>query len=157
MAGKKDIYKYGKKTQFSSDNQPQKNGRKPKLYTIAKKAYGLSYEEFKEMRMYLMQLSKTEIEELAKDPGTPMWVVILCRSYVKGAAKGDTKTLEDTKMDLWSKDIAAMKIDVTTNGNDIGRQLVFSPTPLTEKDIQEIKEIQNGNKEDSNDTSIPET
>lgn len=47
--------------------------------------------------------------------------------------------------------------DITTNGNDIGRQLVFSPTPLTEKDIQEIKEIQNGNKEDSNDAGIPET
>lgn len=157
MAGKKDIYKYGKKTQFSSENQPKNSGRKPKLYTIAKKAYGLSYEEYKEMRMYLMQLSKAELEELAKNDDTPMWVVILCRAYVKGAVKGDTRTLEETKVDLWSKDIAAMKIDVTTNGNDVGQQLVFSPTPLTEKDIQEIKEIQNGNKEDSNDPGVPET
>lgn len=157
MAGKKDIYKYGKNTQFSSENQPKNSGRKPKLYTIAKKAYGLSYEEYKEMRMYLMQLSKAELEELAKNDDTPMWVVILCRAYVKGAVKGDTRTLEETKVDLWSKDIAAMKIDVTTNGNDVGQQLVFSPTPLTEKDIQEIKEIQNGNKEDSNDPGVPET
>lgn len=107
--------------------------------------------------MYLMQLSKAELEELAKNDDTPMWVVILCRAYVKGAVKGDTRTLEETKVDLWSKDIAAMKIDVTTNGNDVGQQLVFSPTPLTEKDIQEIKEIQNGNKEDSNDPGVSET
>lgn len=48
------------------------------------------------------------------------------------------------------------KMDVTTNGKDIGTQLVFSPTPLSEKDIQEIKDIQNGNKEDSNDTGLSE-
>lgn len=109
------------------------------------------------MRMYLMQLSKKELEELAKDENTPMWVVILCRTYIKGAAKGDSRSLEETKADLWSKDIAVTKIDVTTNGKDIGQQIVFSPTPLSEKDIQEIKDIQNGNKEDSNDTGISET
>lgn len=119
MVGKKDIYKYGKNTQFSSENQPKNSGRKPKLYTIAKKAYGLSYEEYKEMRMYLMQLSKTELDELSKDKDTPMWIVILCRSYIKGAAMGDTKALEETKTDLWGKDIASSKIDITTNGRDI--------------------------------------
>lgn len=118
MANKR-IAELGKKTRFTSENQPKNNGRKPKLYNIAKKAYGLSYEEYKEMRMYLMQLSKTELEELSKDPSTPMWIVILCRSYIKGAAKGDTKTLEETKTDLWGKDIVASKIDITTNGRDI--------------------------------------
>ena len=57
MAGKKDIYKYGKETQFFSDNQPQRSGRKPKLYTIAKKSYGISLDEFKEVVNYLWQLS----------------------------------------------------------------------------------------------------
>lgn len=119
MAGKLDMYKYGKEHRFTSENQPKTRGRKPKLYTVAKKAYGLSYEEYKEMRMYLMQLSKAELEELTKAPSTPMWIVILCRSYIKGAAKGDTKTLEETKTDLWGKDIVASKIDITTNGRDI--------------------------------------
>ena len=53
-------------------------------------------------------------------------------------------------------DNPTQKMDVTTNGKDIGTQLVFSPTPLTEKDIQEIKDIQYGSKEDSNDTSLSE-
>lgn len=47
-------------------------------------------------------------------------------------------------------------VDVTTNGKDIGQQIIFSPTPLTDKDIQEIKDIQSG-KKSSNDTGIPET
>lgn len=118
MANKR-IVELGRKTRFTSENQPENRGRKPKLYTIAKKAYGLSYEEYKEMRMYLMQLSKAELEKLSKDKDTPMWIVILCRSYIKGAAMGDTKTLEETKTDLWGKDIVASKIDITTNGRDI--------------------------------------
>ena len=156
MAGEYEHIK-GKGNRFSSTNQPQNRGRKPKLYTIAKKAYGLSYEEYKDMRLYLMQLTKEELEELSKGKDTPIWVATLCRAYMKGAAKGETKALEETKGDLWAKDIAAMRIDLTTNGNDIGQQIVFSPTPLTEKDIQEIKAIMNGNKEDSGNTGLPET
>ena len=47
-------------------------------------------------------------------------------------------------------------IDITTNGKDINPQIIFSPTPLTDKDIQEIKDIQNG-KKSSNDTGVSET
>ena len=48
------------------------------------------------------------------------------------------------------------KTDVTTNGRDIGQQLIFSPTPLTEQDIKEIKEMQNGNEESGSDPGISE-
>ena len=41
----KNIVEIGKKTQFTSTNQPKNSGRKPKLYTIAKKAYNASREE----------------------------------------------------------------------------------------------------------------
>lgn len=39
MAGKKDIYKYGKNTQLSSTKQPRNSDRKPKLYTLVKKMF----------------------------------------------------------------------------------------------------------------------
>lgn len=42
---KNDIVKLGKRTRFTSENQPKNSGRKPKLYTIAKKAYNVSREE----------------------------------------------------------------------------------------------------------------
>ena len=51
------------------------------------------------------------------------------------------------------------KIDVTTNGKDMtAPQIVFSPTPLTEQDIQEIRDIQDGTAtESSSNTGISET
>lgn len=99
--------KKGKK--FSSDNQPPNRGRKPKLYTIAKKAYNLSYSDFKDMRCYLMQLSRKELEDISKAVDTPIWIAILCRSYLKGASKGETQTLEETKMDLWGREVTSIK------------------------------------------------
>ncbi len=47
-------------------------------------------------------------------------------------------------------------MDVTTNGKDIGSQIVFCPTPLTERDIREMKEIQDGQK-GAGDAGISET
>ena len=99
--------KKGKK--FSSDNQPPNRGRKPKLYTIAKKAYNLSYSDFKDMRCYLMQLSRKELEDISKAVDTPIWIAILCRSYLKGASNGETQTLEETKMDLWGREVTSIK------------------------------------------------
>jgi hypothetical protein len=46
--------------------------------------------------------------------------------------------------------------DITTNGNDInGTQLIFSPTPLSPKDIEDIKNLQSG--KGSADTGLSET
>lgn len=60
----------------------------------------------------------------------------------------------------WRKSVIdGKKLDVTTNGNDIGVQLVFAETPLSEKDLEEIRNIQNGNsdtEEDSTDSGIQE-
>lgn len=102
----------GKGNRFTSDNQPPNRGRKPKLYTKLKDAYGLSYEEYKQGKRYCMQRSKAQLEELAKADDTPIWLVIIARSYLKAAAKGEMDALEQTKADLWGKDIAAAKEDI---------------------------------------------
>lgn len=65
MANKR-IVELGKKTRFTSENQPKNSGRKPKLYNIAKKADGLSYEEYKEMRMYLMNSLRQNLKSFPK-------------------------------------------------------------------------------------------
>lgn len=51
MAG---IYEHikGKGNRFSCTNQPKNSGRKPKLYTIAKKAYNVSREEWNEVKIF---------------------------------------------------------------------------------------------------------
>jgi hypothetical protein len=58
----------------------------------------------------------------------------------------------------WNENVMAGKrLDVTTNGKVInGTQLIFSPTPLSPKDIEDIKNLQSGEK-NSADAGIPET
>lgn len=107
MAGKKDIYKYGKETQFSSDNQPQRSGRKPKLYTIAKKSYNVSREEWNEVKLYLLQCTPSEIDKIIAKPDTPMWVLILARGLKRNAAKGVTDVLNDMEDRLFGRAIPA--------------------------------------------------
>lgn len=151
-------YEYikGKGNRFSSTNQPQRNGRKPKLYTIAKKSYGITLDEFKEVVNYLWQLPKDEVKEIAEKGDTPIWMANVCRSLYKDTARGVMNALRELIQLMFGKEMTT-KIDVTTNGKDIGQQIIFSPTPLSEKDIQEIKDIQYGNKEDSDNTGISET
>jgi hypothetical protein len=47
------------------------------------------------------------------------------------------------------------RLDVTSNGSNVGTQLIFSPTPLSPKDIEDIKNLQSG--KDSTDTGLSET
>ena len=150
-------YEYikGKGNRFTSDNQPLNRGRKPKLYTIAKKSYGISLDEFREVVNYLWQLPKDEVREIAERGDTPIWMANVCRSLYKDTSKGVMNTLRELVQLMFGKELAT-RVDVTTNGKDIGQRLVFSPTPLTEQDIKEIKEIQHGDEEGGGDTGISE-
>lgn len=115
MAGYDNIK--GKGNRFSSTNQPKNRGRKPRLYTIAKKVYRISYEEWCDVAMYLMQCTKKEVESIANDENTPIWVVNLCRSLHKDTGKGITTTLQDIMTRMWGR--PGQNIDVTTRGESI--------------------------------------
>lgn len=119
MAGRNDIYKYGKDTQFSSERQPPRSGRKPKLYTIAKKAYNVSREEWNEVKLYLLQCTPSEIDEIIDKKDTPMWVLILARGLKRNAAKGVTDVLNDMEDRLFGRAPVAPeeKDDQPVNGS----------------------------------------
>lgn len=103
MAGKRDMGKYGLKTRFTSDNQPANRGRKPKLYTIAKKKYNISHDEYKDVIVYLMQCTKKEINTIAEDENTPIWIVNVCRALYKDSGRGEVKTLNDITERIFGK------------------------------------------------------
>lgn len=113
----KDIGKYGNK--FTSTNQPPNRGRKPKLYTIAKKAYNVSREEWNEVKLYLLQCTPSEIDEIIDKKDTPMWVLILARGLKRNAAKGVTDVLNDMEDRLFGRALAAPeeKDDEPVNGS----------------------------------------
>ena len=125
------------------------------MYTIAKKSYGITLDEFREVVNYLWQLPKDEVREIAERGDTPIWMANVCRSLYKDTSKGVMNTLRELVQLMFGKELAT-RVDVTTNGKDIGQQIIFSPTPLTEQDIKEIKEIQDGNQESGGDTGISE-
>ena len=102
MAGEYEHIK-GKGNRFSSTNQPENRGRKPKLYTIAKKAYNVSREEWNEVKMYLLKCTPQEIDEIIGKEDTPMWVLILARGLKRNAAKGMTDVLDGMEDRLFGR------------------------------------------------------
>lgn len=118
MAGYDNIK--GKGNRFSSTNQPKNRGRKPKLYSVAKKVYHITNEEWCDVALYLMQCTKKEVEAIANDENTPMWVVNICRALHKDAGKGVTTTLQDIVSRLWGR--PGQNVDVTTRGESINME-----------------------------------
>lgn len=110
----KDIGKYGNK--FTSENQPANRGRKPKLYTIAKKTYNISYDEWKGVVLYLLQCTKKEIEKIASDDNTPIWVANVCRALHKDTGKGSLAALKELTEKLWGKPLQEMKNELNMGG-----------------------------------------
>ena len=75
----------------------------PKLYTIAKKAYNVSREEWNEVKMYLLQCTPQEIDKIIGKEDTPMWVLILARGLKRNAAKGMTDVLDGMEDRLFGR------------------------------------------------------
>lgn len=123
MAGEYEHIK-GKGNRFSSTNQPANRGRKPKLYTIAKKAYNVSREEWNEVKLYLLQCTPSEIDKIIDKKDTPMWVLILARGLKRNAAKGITDVLDGVEDRLFGRAPIAQDEDSTLyseNGIDIDK------------------------------------
>ena len=109
----KDIGKYGNK--FTSDNQPPNRGRKPRLYTQAKKGYNIGKEEFYDVLMYLMQLTKPELKDIAESEKQPVWVVNIARAIFKDTGRGVISTIRELMDRLYGK--VASSIDLTSGGS----------------------------------------
>lgn len=112
-------YIKGKGNRFTSDNQPANRGRKPKLYTIAKKAYNVSREEWNEVKLYLLQCTPQEIDRIIGKDDTPMWVLILARGLKRNAAKGVTDVLNDMEDRLFGRAVSSPDSEQTMEHGSI--------------------------------------
>ena len=94
----------GKNTQFSSTNQPEKQGRKKKIFSWLKSKYELDQSDLENIINYISMLSKKEFEELAGkiknnkgDYGdTPMIVVKIMQAYAKANVDDIIKLMRAT-------------------------------------------------------------
>lgn len=113
MAGEYEHIR-GKGNRFSSTNQPTNRGRKPKLYTLAKKAYKISFEEWQDTALYLLECSEAEVKEIAEKPETPIWVVSICKAILSDTRKGSMASLNDVLDRLFGK--ARISAEVKASG-----------------------------------------
>ena len=118
----KDLVEKGKKTRFTSTNQPKNKGNKPKLYTTAKGVYNVSYDEFKEVAKYLMQCTKKELEEITKADDTPMWIVNICRAMYADTGKGDIRTLSQLLEHIFGKPTQTVNLQAEVKGQEMSRE-----------------------------------
>lgn len=83
---------------------------------------------------------------------------MMLQSILKGAIEdGDLRKVEFLLKLVGESPEHVSKIDITTNGKDMATpQIVFSPTPLTDKDIKEIQDIRDG-KEGAGHSGLSET
>lgn len=83
---------------------------------------------------------------------------IMLQSILKGAIEyGDLRKVEFLLKLIGEAPDNVAKVDVTTNGNSLTTpRIIYKPTPLTEKDITEIQDIENGRKGSSGNTGISE-
>lgn len=112
MAGEYEHIR-GKGNRFSSTNQPANRGRKPKLYTLAKKAYKISFEEWQDTALYLLESTKEEVKEIAAKPDTPIWVVTICNAILSDTKKGMMFSLNDVLDRLFGKARISAEVKAT--------------------------------------------
>lgn len=110
MAGEYEHIR-GKGNRFTSENQPANRGRKPKLYTVAKKSYGITLDEFRDVVNYLWQLPKGEVKAIAEREDTPIWMANVCRALYKDTARGTLTALRELMQLMFGREMAA-KIEV---------------------------------------------
>lgn len=125
----------GKGKQFSKDYQPARNGRKPKLYTMAKKTYNLGLPEFRDIVSWMWQMPRAELRRIGEDDQTPIWMATIARALYNNAGSGNTKTINELADRLWGR--TDQKLDVTTNGKEIVHEPVIINRVRNKEDLGE--------------------
>lgn len=90
--------KHGKR--FSSDNQPPNRGRKPSLYKQLEGIIGreisveFSKEDYTKIAQWLLERTKSQLEEIATDSSIPVFVISMVSALVMDIRRGNTYTVD---------------------------------------------------------------
>lgn len=127
---------------FSSERQPKKNGRKPALYKQLAAMVGkqvkleLSREDFIKIQRWVLERTKSELQAIAKDPETPIFMLNLVTAIVGDVQNGKYDTIERTYDRLWGK-----AIQPTQMTGDVQLESTYNLTELSDEEINRLGEI----------------
>ena len=121
-----------KETQFSSENQPEKNGRKKKIYNQIKEM-GYSADDIRTAFGEVAWMTLPELKKIYEDDSRPVILRITCNQYYNALKKGDWQKISEILSHVIGK--PKQVLDHQTKGDKI----VYS-----EEEIQQmINEIKN--------------
>lgn len=108
---------------FTSTNQPDRSkvGRKPALYKQLTAMMGskvkieLSREDFNKLQQWMLERNKTELEQVAKNPNTPIFLVNMAMAIVDDIKGGSFGTIERTLERIFGKPKITAEIEGGTS------------------------------------------
>lgn len=96
--------------QFSSTHQPAKKGRKPAIYKQLtaqmesnKISIELSKEDFNHLQQWVLERNKEELQQIAKNPQTPVFLVNMIMAIISDTKSGSYGTIERTYERIFGK------------------------------------------------------
>lgn len=146
---------YVSPSKFSSTNQPKKNGRKPALYKQLGEIIGetvklkLSREDFIHTQQWLLERDKSELERIAKNPKTPIFIMNMITAIGADVKGGNMATIEKTYERIFGKPKQTSEIEINSQNNTTHN---FNLTDLSDQELEIIGKIlqQGGNTGDTN-------
>lgn len=93
--------------QFTPENQPKGRGRKPAVYKQLAAMIGKSVKleltkyDFIQLRQWILERPKGELQQIIRDPETPIWMVSTISAVVGDVNSGTNRTVEKTLNDLF--------------------------------------------------------
>jgi hypothetical protein len=115
--GRKDIAQDGKKTQFSSNNQPENRGRKPSVLSYIKGS-GLSLDDYRKLMTNLIwEYDHKELAAILKDKNNkiPIGMTIVLGALLKDQEKRNIDNYEKFMDRCFGK--PTQGVDIKTSGN----------------------------------------
>lgn len=95
-----NIAELGKKTRFTSENQPAKNGRKKSKLKGFIEKNDLASIDIEILLSNLIDKDEEELKNISQDKNTPIIMKTFANAMLKDIQKGNTATLENM-LDRW--------------------------------------------------------
>ena len=112
----KENLKKGKR--FSSDYQPEKNGRPKNVFSHLHGLYEVSRADIEALLTELTCLSKIELQSVAHDPNTPAVRAIIAASLLRDAKAGSTYSVDFLFDRLFGKAVQKTEQNISINTGD---------------------------------------
>ena len=127
-----------KETQFSTENQPDKNGRKKKIYSVINEM-GYSADDIKTAFGELAFYSLAELKAVHDDENKPIITRIIANQFFQALKKSDWNKIKEILEHVIGK--PQYKLDVTSGNEKINTTILVQDKETKE----ELNKLINGN------------